>query len=339
MGLAMGFGVKNAESGSSKKPDPDAIAQDKQVKDGLMYVGNFLAAALPERDPSGTSAFAPNGLSNNLYFMWSLERVGMVYGLKTIGRVDWYEWGSKSLIKSQQRDGSWTGDGTHGISVEHATAFALLFLSRANLAEDLATSMRGKVKDPGTSRLRSPGDLGKLLDGAGKGSSGPKEKPPAVAETSKTDKLATALVSAEAAQRAELLVQYRDTKGGDYTEALAKAAAKLTGEAQTQVRDALAQRLTRMTSLTLNDLMRDRDRELRRSAALAVASKGKDRLPEFAPNLIRLVADDEAIVSQAARATLKTLSTQDFGPEAGASPAERGKAVVAWRDWWEKQKQ
>jgi hypothetical protein len=54
--------------------------------------------------------------------------------------------------------------------------------------------------------------------------------------------------------------------------------------------------------------------------------------------LIRSVADDEPIVSQAARATLKSLTGQDFGPEADANAVERGKAVVAWRTWLETQK-
>jgi hypothetical protein len=345
MGLAMGFGAKNLDDKVGRRADPDEIAKDAAVAAGLKYVGDFIAAAGAERRPG---AFQPNALSANLYFMWSLERVGMVFGLTTIGKVDWYEWGSKILVATQQRDGSWSSDGFHSGSNENATSFALLFLTKANLAEDLATSLKGKVKDPGTSRLRSPGDLNKLLEGAGKPSTEsskdkgtttrPKGDNTGITATDKGGKLAAALVAAEAADRAELLKQYRDTKGGEYTDALARAAAKMTGEALTQTREALAQRLTRMTSVTLNDLMKDRDRELRRGAALAVAAKGKERLPEFAASLIRLVADDEAIVSQAARATLKSLTAQDFGPEAGASPADRGKALVAWRNWWEKNK-
>ena len=346
MGLAMGFGAKNLDDKTGRRADPEEIAKDKAVEAGLKYVGDFIAAAGAERRPGGPAAFQPNELSANLYFMWSLERVGMVYGLTTIGRLDWYDWGSKILVATQQRDGSWASDGFHSGSTENATAFALLFLTKANLAEDLATSLKGKVKDPGTSRLRSPGDLNKLLEGAGKPSTGkepgtttrPKGDNPGTTETDKGGKLAAALIAAEGAGRAELLKQYRDTKGGEYTDALARAAAKMSGEAQTQTREALAQRLTRMTSATLNDLMRDRDRELRRAAALAVAAKGKDRLTEFAPSLIRLVADDESIVAQAARATLKSLSGEDFGPEAGAGPADRGKALVAWRNWWEKRK-
>jgi hypothetical protein len=348
----MGCGAKNLDSRAGGRADPDAIAQDKSVEAGLKYVGDFIAAAGAERRAPGGPGFGdfqPNGLSANLYFMWSLERVGMVYGLTTIGKVDWYDWGSKVLVASQQRDGSWQSGDFHSGSPENATALALLFLSKANLAEDLSTSLKGKVKDPGTSRLRSPGDLNKLLEGAGKGSTGPKDSgtattrpksdPATIGDADKGGKLAAALVGAADAERADLLKQYRESKGGEFTDALARAAGKLSGEAQTQTRDALAQRLTRMTTITLNDLMRDRDRELRRAAALAAGSKGKDRLSEFAPALIRLVADDEAMVAQAARASLKTLSGQSFGPEAGAGPADRGKALIAWRSWWEKQKQ
>lgn len=345
MGLAMGFGAKNLDSKAGRRADPDEIAKDKAVEAGLKYVGDFIAAAGALRGPGGPG-FQANELTSNLYFMWSLERVGMVYGLTTIGKVDWYDWGSKVLVASQQRDGSWRSDGFHSGSAENSTAFALLFLTKANLAEDLASSLKGKVKDPGSSRLRSPGDLNKLLEGAGKPSTGPSKDPgttarpkgenPSTAETDKGGKLAAALIAAEAAERAELLKQYRDTKGGEYTDALARAAAKMTGEAQTQTREALATRLTRMTSTTLNDLMRDRDRELRRGAALAAAAKGKERFSEFSASLIRLVADDEAMVSQAARATLKSLTGQDFGPESGAGPADRGKALVAWRNWLEK---
>jgi hypothetical protein len=343
MGLVMGFGGKDG----AKKPDPEVFGRDRAVNDGLKYIGSALATA--SADPSKVSpgvTYPPNSLSDNLYFMWSLERVGMAYGLKTIGEVDWYEWGSRCLLKSQDRKtGGWTGDGSNGVSAEQATAFALLFLSRANLAEDLTTSLKNKIKDPGTSRLKA-GNLDKLPDG-GKttpkstdvGTTRPKGDNPPIAELDKVGKLAAALVAAEAAQRSELLAQYRDTKGGEYTDALARAAAKLSGEALTQVREALAQRLTRMKSDTLNEMMRDRDREIRRGAALAAASKGKERLPEVAPALVRLIGDEEAAVVQAARATLKSLSGQDFGPELGANAADRGKAVIAWRTWWETKKQ
>jgi hypothetical protein len=150
--------------------------------------------------------------------------------------------------------------------------------------------------------------------------------------------MAAALVNASGAEREALLTKYRDTAGGEHTDALARAASKLTGGELAAIRETLAQRLTRMKATTLNDLMKnDPDRELRRAAALAAGSKGKTKLPEYADALIKLVGDDEPIVVQAARAALKALTDKDFGPEAGSSAADRGKALIAWKTWWEGQ--
>ncbi len=348
MGLAIGIGAKNLDGKGSVKIDPETIAQDRSVALGLKYLGTFLKAAGEQRGARG-GGFQNNDLTNDLYFMWSLERVGMAYGLQTIGNLDWYDWGARVLLSSQAADGSWGNWAVHG-SAENATAFALLFLMRSNLAQEVTTSMKGKVKDPGTSRLVGGGDLSKIIGESSQGKAVSKrpgsgttprpkdDTPPPATETDKGGKLATALVNASAAERADLLILYRNSKGGEYTDALARAATKMTGEALAQVRDALAQRLTRMTISTLNDFMKDGDRELRRSSALAAGSKNKDRIAELAPTLIRLIGDDEPMVVQAARASLRSLSGQDFGPEAGSTPGERGKAQLAWRGWWEGQK-
>jgi len=349
MGLAMGIGSKNVDGKGGVKIDPEVIAQDRAVDSGLKYLGTFLKAAGQQRDGQ-SGGYLSNELSNDLYFMWSLERVGMVYGLQTIGSLDWYDWGARILVTTQDKtNGAWGNHGGQYGSAENATAFALLFLSRSNLANEVSTSMTGKIKDPGTSRLIGGGDLAKIIGESGQGKSGSKrpgptvpakvDTPPPATETDKGGKLAAALIGATAIERADLLTKYRDSKGGEYTDALARAATKMTGEAQAQVREALAQRLTRMVVSTLNDFMKDGDRELRRSAALAAGSKPKERIGELAPTLIRLIGDDEAMVVQAARASLRALSSgQDFGPETGSAPGERGKALIAWRGWWESQK-
>ena len=344
MGLAMAFGGKS-EGGPDKevKVDADAIAKDRVVSDGLKALGDFLAAAVAQEDGRRGREFAHTELSRNLYFMWSLERVGMVYGLKTIGKVDWYDWGSRLLVDSQDANGSWASDGFHSGSSENSTAFALLFLSRANLAEDLASSLKGKVKDPGTSSLKSGKDLNEMLGKADKGSAGtkqdpgitvPKADPPVIDLAKAAKKLAAALVAASGPERVELLRQYRDTKGSEYTDALALAIGQLKGDAQAEAREALASRLTRMNANTLNEMMRDRDKELRRAAALATAAKGPAKLAEFADSLIRLIADDDTLVVQAARTSLKALSGKDLGPEVGSSAADRTKALQAWQQWW-----
>jgi hypothetical protein len=72
-----------------------------------------------------------------LYFYWSLERVAVIYGLKTIYDLDWYQWGAKRLLSMQRRDGGWGGQDCVD------TAFAILFLSKANVAEDLTNALGG----------------------------------------------------------------------------------------------------------------------------------------------------------------------------------------------------
>jgi len=350
MGLALSFGAKNLKEGADREPrleNPEALDKDRQVVGGLKYVGDFIKAAGELRGRSANE-FLPNDLSNNLYFMWSLERVGMAYGLNTIGNVDWFDWGSNILVRTQQRDGSWRSDGFHSGSQDNATAFALLFLCRANLAADLTTSLRGKMSDPGTSRLVRGTNLDDLLKKSAAPSSSSLKGESAKGKQPRTDtplpaattnnKLGEALVSAGASEVDALVTKYRDTKGGEYTDALAYAAMKMAGEAQSKVRDALMQRLTRMTPNTLNEYMKEPNRELRRAAAVAAGAKGKERLRELADGLIKLTADDESVVAQAARTSLKALTDQDFGPEAGATTADRGKALIAWRKWWEGQR-
>jgi hypothetical protein len=58
---------------------------------------------------------------------------------------------------------------------------------------------------------------------------------------------------------------------------------------------------------------------------------------ESITNLIMLLEDRESIVARAAKAALKDLTGQDFGPAADATPEARGRAVAAWKAWWEKQ--
>src|SRR5262249_15076762 len=116
----------------------------------------------PDHDPAiragffalGTALNQPFGnVGNTFYLLWSVERVGVAYGLKTIGRLDWYAKGSEILLATQQADGSWRGEYAEGGA---DTCFALLFLRRTNLARDLSFSLRGK-RDPGEVSLRSVG--------------------------------------------------------------------------------------------------------------------------------------------------------------------------------------
>jgi hypothetical protein len=77
----------------------------------------------------------------NLYFLWSVERVAVLYDLQTIGGKDWYRWGAEILVANQGPHGNWANGGYHGASPVLDTSLALLFLKRANLAKDLTNKL------------------------------------------------------------------------------------------------------------------------------------------------------------------------------------------------------
>lgn len=61
--------------------------------------------------------------SRHFYWLYAVERAGMLTGLKFFGRHDWYREGAAYLVRTQRGDGSWNGDLVD-------TAFALLFLAK-----------------------------------------------------------------------------------------------------------------------------------------------------------------------------------------------------------------
>jgi hypothetical protein len=301
----LGLAYAHAVAGDRK----DA-GNDPAIKNGLLYLGNLLN---PQAGP-----LPPYRM--NHYFLWSMERVAVAYGLDTIGDRDWYDWGAEALVVGQQPTGLWSRD----YGPEADTSFALLFLGRANLAKDLSRKLRGKVNDPGKRTLRSGGVL----------------PPPAVSATgagadglAEARRLSEALLGAAPSKQAAMLEQYRDGKGVAYTEALARALPRLTGETQKLARDALAERLARMTPATLRARLGDADAEMRRAAALACGLKEDKSL---VPDLIARLSDDDAKVGRAARVALRHVTGEDFGPDIEATPAERGRAIDAWKAWWRK---
>jgi hypothetical protein len=76
--------------------------------------------------------------AGGLYFLWAMERIAVIYDVRQLDKKDWYRWGAETLIGRQSPDGSWAEDGGYpGQSPTLNTAFALMFLKRANLTPDL----------------------------------------------------------------------------------------------------------------------------------------------------------------------------------------------------------
>lgn len=107
-----------------------------QVRDSFKLLPQYLA-------PKPPHGFGNDRGSMN-YFLFSLERVAVIYELKTIEDIDWYVAGAKQLVNHQSKDGSW---GSSSLLYAQAnTCFALLFLKRANVAWDLGPILANPVR-------------------------------------------------------------------------------------------------------------------------------------------------------------------------------------------------
>jgi hypothetical protein len=122
LGLAVAHGVMQ-KAGDKKK-----ALDDPAVQRGLAMLGRAIG------QPNDSRPL-------DLYFLWSMERVAVLYNLEKIGGKDWYAWGCRDILAAQSADGNWSGDQLTGNSPIVAACFALLFLKRANLAQDLTDKL------------------------------------------------------------------------------------------------------------------------------------------------------------------------------------------------------
>ncbi len=305
-------------------PHISAAMRKAAIDNALKSVGAVIQSAQAGQMP--LKQFV--GLGDEYYTLWSIERVGMAYGLDTIGDIDWHQWGAGHLLPIQTEDGSWPA-GSHG-GAGVATSFAVLFLSKSNFVKDLTKRITGRVKDPGKAEMRAGRDFKPPLIAPQAPNPEPGVRPaePA-APAPAADALTDALVNGPDFPTA--LRDAKDKKGSEYTAALVKAIPRLNDERRAQAREALAERLTRMTAKSLRVMLGDAESELRRAAALACAMKDDKA---HVPDLIDRVIDPSDAVVQAARAGLKSLTGQDFGPPAGSDDEARKKAASAWNKWY-----
>ena len=132
------------------KPDPKqgprpTGPQDRVIQFAFTGLGQVIAEQI--RSGKGLNGGGTGDGHFDLYFLWSLERVGVVYDVDKIGGVDWYDVGSTALVRVQNADGTWPG--SYGTDVN--TAFAVLFLCKSNLARDLSS----KVKKESNTEMRA----------------------------------------------------------------------------------------------------------------------------------------------------------------------------------------
>jgi hypothetical protein len=139
IGLGIGHGTTPDRDGK----DPKSSAVKPALNDPRIQAGlQALARNIGNPSPDAKRTSYP---MENLYFLWSVERVAVLYDLDTIGGKDWYGWGAQILVHNQQTDGAWNSDPKNAYIGCHPTldtCFALLFLKRSNLVQDLTRNLR-----------------------------------------------------------------------------------------------------------------------------------------------------------------------------------------------------
>lgn len=112
----------------SAAAESDSLLEDPVFAAGLERAGQF-ARGLREQSAR--------------YFIWSVERLGVLLELEKFGETEWFDAGSTALLKSQQENGSWV-NGNEAWGNLADTSFAVLFLRRANLGSDISRLLRGE---------------------------------------------------------------------------------------------------------------------------------------------------------------------------------------------------
>ena len=151
--LAIGRGLKLRTPG----------AVDDERKD-IHILRGF--AALSRRIGKPLDDMKHQHILEDYYFLWSLERVAVLYNLPTIVDRDWYKWGAEILITNQFKAGWWPGPSItkRAIPREHGdykplinTSFALLFLKRSHPMKEITSKLgfsSEKIKE-GIASLRT----------------------------------------------------------------------------------------------------------------------------------------------------------------------------------------
>jgi hypothetical protein len=128
-----GWNYTNANGADAKKPYHAMTAGAV----GAVVIYDYMMGINWKKDPVAVAGanwlgkhFAVN---SNLYYMYALERAGMLYGTEKFGDHDWYLKGAASIVKAQKGDGSW-GSNAEDEKNTIQTCFAILFLKKATRA-------------------------------------------------------------------------------------------------------------------------------------------------------------------------------------------------------------
>jgi hypothetical protein len=126
MSLAMGHAAYQSHPGALAQ----ALTNDLQIQHATRSLANYVSD--PKDDATKDVPIV------SVFFLWSVERVAVLFNLPTIEGKDWYGWGAQSLLKHQAANGSFATATYPGSAPQIDTCFALLFLVRSNLVQDIS---------------------------------------------------------------------------------------------------------------------------------------------------------------------------------------------------------
>ena len=134
--LAVAQANQIREANKSGKKTEGPAAEGKSLLENPVFAKGF------KRTGDFVKGLGPGSAR---YFLWSVERVGVLLGLEQIGEVDWFQRGADGLLKTQTEEGGWP---SAWVDADKAgltdTCFALLFLRKANLGSDISRLLEGE---------------------------------------------------------------------------------------------------------------------------------------------------------------------------------------------------
>ncbi len=117
--------ILDGEKALSWKRDPSVVSGIAWLAHNFNPAGN----AGVDKAVGGNYSLIPDG-AMYYYYLYGVERAGLLFGTEKFGAREWYPEGAALLLKNQQPNGSWPAADTHKNAVWD-TCFSILFLRRA----------------------------------------------------------------------------------------------------------------------------------------------------------------------------------------------------------------
>lgn len=170
--------VKERLTEASKLTPETSKRIDAAMLDGIAWLSDTFTV-------SENPVFPAGGAPWHYYYLYGIERVGALTGVRHFAKTDWYRAGADHLVGAQEKDGGWRRAGAKpGAMADEnesevvQTCFALLFLKRSTSPPTVpitpAALTGGEappvdLRGPGTPRSTDgspPMDGGSPMDGA-----------------------------------------------------------------------------------------------------------------------------------------------------------------------------